>query len=368
MHTTHSRTAKSARRKFSLTLLGALVVIAAASIAVFAIEPGPSFYISASPSSQTVAQGQTATYSIALDRQNKFDQPVALSVSNLPANVDIDFSPGPIPGSGSASTLTIDTDIGGTTPTGTRTLTITGTGAGVTKTTTVSLTVTPATQPGYTLVGTPSSRWVTESDSASYTMIITRNGGFTGPVALAASGLPTGASAVFTYPTTDTAALTITTGSNVKPGSYPILISGVGQHGSTQIKRSATVTLSVEEKKAMSIQGDAPPGLSPGAELPMDLALSNKHNFDIKVREVVVALDPHSNTPTCSVEENFAVEQMSIGSEPLILPRDSTMTLSELGVDEADMPQAKMHNLATNQDGCKGVQVYFQYSGLATKP
>ena len=32
------------------------------------------------------------------------------------------------------------------------------------------------------------------------------------------------------------------------------------------------------------------------------------------------------------------------------------------------MPTAKMHNLSTNQDGCKGAQIYFQYTGVATKP
>ena len=70
-----NRTAKSARRKFSLTLLGALAAIATASIVVFAMPSANSFEISASPANQTVAQGQTATYAVALEPRQQLREP-----------------------------------------------------------------------------------------------------------------------------------------------------------------------------------------------------------------------------------------------------------------------------------------------------
>jgi hypothetical protein len=361
------RTAKSARNKFSLTLLGALAIIAAASIAVFAMPSANSFEISSSPSSQTVAQGQKATYAIALNRGNSFEAPVALSVGGLPAATKATFSATPVPGSDSTSTLLIETNFNGTTPTGTKQLTVTGVGNGITQTTTLTLTVTQATQPGFSLAGAPSSRWVTESDSAAFTILIARSGGFTGAVTMSASGLPAGAIAGFTYPASDRAGMTISTDAHVKPGTYPITVTGKGQVGASQVSRTTTVTLEVEEKKPFSITGNPPVGLAPGATIPLDLALRNPHNFEIYVREVAVAVDPHTTTAACSARVNFGVKQLSAARYPIKLPADSNLKLSQLGIPAGDRPAAKMLNLSTNQDACKGAQMYLQYTGMATK-
>ena len=76
------RTAKSARRGLSLALLGVLAVVVAAGIAWAATDTTspPKFYLSATPSSQTVTPGQAANYKLALDRQNHFIAPVSVSV------------------------------------------------------------------------------------------------------------------------------------------------------------------------------------------------------------------------------------------------------------------------------------------------
>jgi uncharacterized membrane protein len=373
-HPRTARTAKNARRRFSLTLLGVLGVIAVAGIAWAATStPSPgSFVLSASPSNQTVNQGQTATYALALHRQNQFVEPVGLSVSNLPANTDVKFWPGPIPGSSSNSSMTIETNVGGTTPTGTRTLTITGTGGGVTSQTTVTLAVVSSSTQNFILTPRPSAQNVTESDTANYSFLISRGGGFTGPVALSASGLPNGASAVFTpnpVPgSATTASLVITTNNSVKPGRYPILVTGLGTSGATQITRATTVALNVEEKKPLSVTSDPVAGLAPGTEKPVDLSLKNSHNFEIQVVEVALALDPHSSEPGCEVSDNFEVEQMAASRYPLSLPADTTLSLSDLGVPESDMPRVRMLNTSFDQEACKGAEISFRHSGTAIKP
>src|SRR6185436_5006242 len=135
-----SKTAKSARYKTALALLGVLAVVALAGIAYAAVTEAPGYFtLTASPSTQTVTPGQTATYAVDLDRQNQFVDPVNVTVSNLPANTQVNYFPGPIPGSSSASTIAIDTNVGGLTPSGTRQLTIKGTSGSVTSSSTVTL-------------------------------------------------------------------------------------------------------------------------------------------------------------------------------------------------------------------------------------
>jgi uncharacterized membrane protein len=369
MQATHSRTAKSARRKFSLTLLSVLVVIAAASIVVYAaVTEAPGYFtLKASPSTQTVTPGQTAGYVIELDRQNQFIDPVTLTVSNLPGFTSVDYHPGPIPGSSSHSTVTVQTNVGGTTPMGSRQLTIKGTAGSVTSSATVTLNVLAPGAANFTLAGRPTLEHVTENDSAAFSIAIARAGSFTGPVALSASGLPRGTTAAFTGSNPDVGGMTLTTDSSAQPGRYPITVTGVGVSGSTTLSRSTTVILSVEEKKPFGVRHGPVSGLSPGTSKPLNMALSNPHNFDILVREVAVSLDPYSSSPSCGVKANFGVDQMPSSVYPLTIPAGSTRTLSQLGVPESQWPRVKMLNLPVSQDGCKGAQITLQFSGAATK-
>jgi hypothetical protein len=108
-------------------------------------------------------------------------------------------------------------------------------------------------------------------------------------------------------------------------------------------------------------------GLFPGAEQPIDLSLRNSHNFEIQVIEVALALDPHSSNPDCKPDDNFDVEQMVASHYPLTLPKNSTPSLSDLGVPESDMPKLKMRNTSFDQAACKGAEISFRHSGMAVK-
>jgi subtilisin family serine protease len=105
--------------------------------------PGPDFTLSASPSSQTVVQGLSTSYTVTITRTGGFTGAVTLSVSGLGAGATGTFSPNPT--SGASSTLTVTTTP--TAATGSFPLTITGTSGTLTRTTSVTLVVNPPGPP-----------------------------------------------------------------------------------------------------------------------------------------------------------------------------------------------------------------------------
>ena len=103
----------------------------------------PSFALSASPGSVSVAQGGSGSSSITVASSQGFNSAVALSVSGLPTGVTASLSSNSVtlPANGSAtSTLTLTASTAATA--GSATVTITGGSSSLTATTTVALTVT----------------------------------------------------------------------------------------------------------------------------------------------------------------------------------------------------------------------------------
>jgi hypothetical protein len=103
----------------------------------------PSFTISASPSSLTIAQSGSGTSTITTTLSGNFNSSIAFSATGLPAGATASFTPSSIgaPGAGS-STLTIS--VGAATPIGTYNVLVNGTGGGQTHSATINLTVTSA--------------------------------------------------------------------------------------------------------------------------------------------------------------------------------------------------------------------------------
>jgi hypothetical protein len=101
----------------------------------------PDFSLSATPASQSVTAGGTATYTVTVTPSNGYGGTVALSVGGLPSGATASFNPASIGGGSGSSTLTVATSSG--TPAGTSALTITGADsmASLSHTAGVSLTV-----------------------------------------------------------------------------------------------------------------------------------------------------------------------------------------------------------------------------------
>jgi hypothetical protein len=245
------------------------------------------------------------------------------------------------------------------------TLTITGTSGGVTSSTTVKLVVVSSSQPNFALTATPSQSLISSDDSVTHQIGITRTGGFTGAVTLSASGLPNQVTAAFApNPVSGNAAtLTFTSGKNPKSGTYPVTVTGTG----SGMTRSTSLTLTVEEKKSFQISGNTTQSLAPGVGAPLNLALTNPSNFTLKVTELEAIVNHRTSSSACDGADNFSVDPIPAARYPISLPANSTRTLSQLGVPVADMPTVVMNDLLVNQDACKGVTVYFHYTGAATK-
>ncbi|MGA2867169.1 MAG: S53 family peptidase [Verrucomicrobiota bacterium] len=197
----------------------------------------PDFSVSVTPTSQTVAPGSTASYTVTVASLGGFSDMVAFSASGLPSDASASFDPVSVSGSGS-STLTFASSIGGT-----YTITITGTSGALTHTATVTLVV---ATPDFSLSASPASRTVRHGSSTTYTVNVTPSGGFSGTVALDATGLPTGATATFSPASINTSGfstMTVRTSNRTGRQSYTLTITGTST--SPALTHTATVSLTV---------------------------------------------------------------------------------------------------------------------------
>jgi subtilase family serine protease len=181
----------------------------------------PDFSLTATPSSQKVTQGQSASYTVAMTTSGSFSNSVSVSV-------------GGAPGSPAGCTLTtvspscsISVPTTSSTSTGTYSLTFTGTGGSLTHTANASLTVSAPAAGDFSLSISPSNPTLRTPGSVSYTVTVNKLNGFAGSVSLTVSGLPTGLQGTFsTNPTTSTSTLTISATSRLSRNTYTFTVKG----------------------------------------------------------------------------------------------------------------------------------------------
>jgi uncharacterized membrane protein len=207
----------------------------------------PDFALASSPTSQTVVQGASTTYTPTITPANGFSGAVALSVSGLPTGATGTFNPTSVTGSGT-STLTVAT--AATTLTGTYPLTITGTSGTLTHSATATLVVN--VPPDFTLTASPGSQTVTQGGSTSYTSTATSTGGFSGSILFSISGLPSGVTGTFS-PTSVTGSgsttLNLVSTSTATTGTYTLTITGT----SGSLTHSATTSLAVQSSSGPTL-------------------------------------------------------------------------------------------------------------------
>ena len=211
------------------------------------IPASANFTISASPASISVAQGSSGTLTITTAVSGGFNSAVGLSGAVQRSDVTMSFSPTSIaaPGSGT-STMTIA--VASTTPAGTYSITVTGTGASMAEpTATVILTVTPI--PAFTISASPTAIVVAQGGNGACTIATAASGGFNSAIALSASGVPAGTTAVFSTlsiaaPGSGISSMTLTVGPSTAAGTYPVTVTGIGGGLTNTATFSLTVTAS----------------------------------------------------------------------------------------------------------------------------
>jgi hypothetical protein len=193
------------------------------------------FSLAVSPTTQAVDVGNSTIYSVTISRTGGFLGNVSFSTAGLPSGATASFSPNP---AANSSTLTVNTSV--MTPVRSYSFTITGVSGGLSHSVSTTLVV----RSNYALSASPSTRTVTAGGATTYTVAVTRYGGFAGLVNLSVSGLPGGATATFApNPADASSVLTVGTSAATPPGTYVLTIKGVA--GSRMLTHTATVTLMI---------------------------------------------------------------------------------------------------------------------------
>lgn len=115
-----------------------------------------------------------------------------------------------------------------------------------------------------------------------------------------------------------------------------------------------------------SVTGNLATKLAPGVEVPLDLTISNKHSYPVRVRAMVVTIASVANGSSdprkqCAVT-NFSVTQ-AVGVTPLMLKPHSRVTLGSLGIAVANWPKVKMLQISGRaQAECKNARLTLKYS------
>jgi N-acetylneuraminic acid mutarotase len=153
----------------------------------------PSFALSPSPASISVAAGSSGSFAVSTSVGGGFNSAVTLSASGQPSGVTVQFNPTSIGGAGSSQ---VAVSVGAGVATGSYTITVTGGSGTVEETATISLTVTAyLPPPSFTVSGTAVSVTPGATTGNTSTITLAPSGAFTGNVALTASvtSSPTGA-------------------------------------------------------------------------------------------------------------------------------------------------------------------------------
>jgi subtilase family serine protease len=194
----------------------------------------PSFSLSSSPSSLTIARTSNGSSTISVAGLNGFSGSVSFAVSGLPTGLTPVFSP-----SSTTAKTSLTFNASGTVTPETYTAIVNGASGALTSATTIGLTI---TAPNFTLSLLPASLGLPRGATASGTVTVTPQNRFNSSVILSASGLPSGVTASFAaLNTAGTSLVTFTANSTATAGSFPISVKGV----SGALTSGASFTLTV---------------------------------------------------------------------------------------------------------------------------
>jgi len=198
----------------------------------------PAIAVSVNLLGVAVPQGQNNTVAITVGRTS-YTGSIDLTAEGLPAGVTAGFSVASLPNGTTSSTLTLTAVANA--PLGQSTVIVRASGTGVTaQTATLTVTVTPL--PAISIAVAPGTLSVPQGTIGAAQVTITRMN-FTGPVTLAASGLPAGVTHTPGPPSTGaTATLPLAAVSSAGAGSFTVTVTASGTGVANAV---ATFTLDV---------------------------------------------------------------------------------------------------------------------------
>ncbi|MEZ0448687.1 S8 family serine peptidase [Cellulomonas sp. ICMP 17802] len=224
---------------YPLTITGTSGTTTRSATVTLVVPAPPSFTLGIAPAARTTNAGGSVTFTVSVAALNGFAGPVSLSFAGVPQAAGTGTFSRPVVTGAGTSVLTIATPT--TAPGGTYPVTVTGTSGALVRTVSASLVVVAR---DFSVAAAPSSVTVTRGQTASSVVTVAAAGGFTGPVSLAATGLPAGSSATFTVnpvATAGTSTIRVRTTSQTPRGTFTVRVTGT--NGS--LAHQTTVTLVV---------------------------------------------------------------------------------------------------------------------------
>lgn len=347
--------------------VAAVAVSATVTGVVLAASSNANYTMTATPASQSVALGATASFAVNLSNSSGFSSTVTLSASGLPAGDTATFSPAQVAKGSGSSTLTIDTS--GSSATGQFPITITGTAAGTSAhTASVTLNITQPTT-GFTLSATPATQSILPGAGTTYQVAVGAIGGFNGAVALTTTGaVPSGVTVVFS-PSSVTpghsSTATVSTKNNTAAGTYTLGFAGTAANVPTA---TTSVTLDLSSSgKQFTVTGPTFGSLAPGVTLPLNLSIYNPNGQALSVTSLTVSVQSVVRatgvSAPCGTSDYTIIP--FVGSYPLpAIAAGATRSLQDLGLPQGQWPTLSMANsLTRSQDGCKGATVTLAFTG-----
>jgi hypothetical protein len=105
--------------------------------------------------------------------------------------------------------------------------------------------------------------------------------------------------------------------------------------------------------------------LTPGADVPINLRLTNPNSFAVTARNLTVRIGD-IEAPRSTATRPCSVHDFTIAQAPdrltLVLQAHQATTLGARSVRRADWPWVRMINRGANQDGCKAASVTLRYT------
>jgi predicted phage tail protein len=153
--------------------------------------------------------------------------------------------------------------------------------------------------------------------------------------------------------------VTVNTSNN---GQHQFAVVAIDQAGNQSAP--ATYKWKVDGKQ-FTITGSLSDFSYPGRIAPLNLVITNPNNFSITVSDVTVTVESATSKAGCNGPSNLVVNHSLVGS--VVVPANSSRSLQQLGVAQANWPELRFVDSAANQDVCKGALFTLDYTGSASK-
>ena len=242
-------------KTYSLVVSGTSGTATASVGVTLNVTAAPSFKLESASNSVPIAKGGSGTDVINVNPFNGFSGTVNFGVSGLPTGATATFTP-------TASGTSLGIAVASTTTAGNYNLTVTGTSGSTTATALITLQVTGS--PAFAISAGGSTLTIPQGQSGSQPIAVETINGFSGSLSFSVSGLPTGATAIFTPASSNSgSSLTIAVASTTSIGTYTLSIKGTSGTTSVTANLSLVVTgpapftLSSSTSSLSAVQGQS---------------------------------------------------------------------------------------------------------------